>query len=158
MDAPREPQELVLPESRLDRFREWATEGTATTAAARVRDPEGRVAFVRNRWSDGWVLPGGAVEPGESSAAAARREVREETGLDPVLGDALVVLDQTYVSAATGETAFTAEYVVYDAHARGGIPNGDALGVDAGEIRAARWFDRVPDAFADDALRPYIEA
>ncbi|QDX40571.1 NUDIX hydrolase [Salarchaeum sp. JOR-1] len=157
MDAPREPQELVLPERRLDRFREWATGGTATTAAARVRDPAGRVAFVRNRWSDGWVLPGGAVEPGETPAEAARREVREETGLDPVLGDALVVLDQTYVSAATGDTAFTAEYVVYDARADEEIPDAGTLGADADEIAAARWFDSVPAGFVDDALRRYIE-
>jgi 8-oxo-dGTP diphosphatase len=30
---------------------------------------------------DDWVLPGGSPRPGESTAACARREVREETGL-----------------------------------------------------------------------------
>jgi len=32
--------------------------------------------------ADDWVLPGGTPRPGESMAACARREVREETGLD----------------------------------------------------------------------------
>jgi 8-oxo-dGTP diphosphatase len=32
--------------------------------------------------ADDWVLPGGTPRPGESMAACARREVREETGLE----------------------------------------------------------------------------
>ncbi|OLF55298.1 NUDIX hydrolase [Pseudomonas chlororaphis] len=41
----------------------------------------GQILFVRKARSK-WVLPGGKVEPGESLAAAAIRELREETGLD----------------------------------------------------------------------------
>ena len=32
-----------------------------------------------------WSLPGGHIEPGETAAETARREVREETGLDAVI-------------------------------------------------------------------------
>jgi len=49
-----------------------------------VSDGEGRV-LVQNRvhgsWT-GYAFPGGHVERGEAFAVSARREVREETGLD----------------------------------------------------------------------------
>ena len=51
----------------------------------------GRVLVVRNRRHehpavDFWGLPGGRVEPGETLAAAAKRETREETGLEIEVG------------------------------------------------------------------------
>jgi ADP-ribose pyrophosphatase YjhB (NUDIX family) len=41
-----------------------------------------RVLLVRTTYDRYWALPGGAVERGESFAEGARRELREETGLD----------------------------------------------------------------------------
>jgi 8-oxo-dGTP diphosphatase len=61
-------------------------------AGAIVRDATGRLLLVRRGREPGrgrWSLPGGRVEPGETPAAAAVREVREETGLDVVV-DTLV--------------------------------------------------------------------
>ena len=46
-----------------------------------VRDADGRVLLARHVEGDRWVLPGGAIEPGETPADAAIREVWEETGL-----------------------------------------------------------------------------
>jgi 8-oxo-dGTP diphosphatase len=52
-------------------------------ATAIVRDPDGRVLFQRRAdfGSAWWGLPGGVLEPRETPAAAAQREVWEETGL-----------------------------------------------------------------------------
>lgn len=46
-----------------------------------VRDQRGWILLERRRDCDLWGLPGGRIEPGESVAEAAMREVREETGL-----------------------------------------------------------------------------
>jgi 8-oxo-dGTP pyrophosphatase MutT (NUDIX family) len=54
--------------------------------AARIilLDPAGRVLLFRFDPADRppfWVTPGGALDPGESYGAAARRELLEETGI-----------------------------------------------------------------------------
>lgn len=155
-DTPRQSQTLRLSESRLAALEPWAVEGTGRSAAARVRDPDGRLALIRNEWADGWFLPGGGVESGETPREAARREVHEETGLDAEIGDQLVVLDQHYCDE-TGAERFTAEYVVFAARAEGTIPDSDALGIHDDEILDARWFDSLPDAFHErDLLAPFL--
>ncbi|WP_156754687.1 NUDIX hydrolase [Actinokineospora pegani] len=56
---------------------------------ALVRDAGGRLLLVRRAHDPGrgqWSLPGGKVEPGESDPRALAREVREETGLEVVVG------------------------------------------------------------------------
>ena len=61
--------------------------------------PAGEVVLVRRAaepLAGAWSLPGGAVETGETLAAAVRREVREETGLDVDVGPVVEVLDRIF--------------------------------------------------------------
>lgn len=156
-EAPREQQTLCLPEATLEGLRTWAVDGTGLTASARVRDPDGRIALIRNGWTNGWFVPGGAVEPGETPREAARREVREETGLNATIEEPLVVLEQTYTSKGDEEDRFSALFVVYSATAAGEIPPVPRLGETEDEIEAARWFETLPDDLHDGALlRPYL--
>ncbi len=46
-----------------------------------VRDRDGRILLVRHV-EGRWQLPGGAVDPGEGPGEAARRECREELGIE----------------------------------------------------------------------------
>jgi len=46
----------------------------------RAHDPADRA---KTPW---WEIPGGGIDPGESSEAGARRELREETGIDARIG------------------------------------------------------------------------
>jgi 8-oxo-dGTP diphosphatase len=57
---------------------------TAIRAAAGALfvDDAGRVLLVHPTYKPGWDVPGGWIDPGESPAAACRRELREELGLD----------------------------------------------------------------------------
>lgn len=105
-----------------------------------VTGPTGEVVLVRNRWSGGWVLPGGTVEPDERPREALRRELAEETGLAATVEEPLAVETRTFVCdgrAATGQCA------VYAARASATELRDDP-GVDDAEIREVGWFGAVP--------------
>jgi len=92
-----------------------------------LEDRPGRpvVLIERGHPPAGFALPGGFVEVGESVEEAARREAREETGLDV----RLVALLGVYSDPARDPRGHTVS-VVYVARARGEpVAGDDAAGV-----------------------------
>jgi phosphoglycolate phosphatase-like HAD superfamily hydrolase/8-oxo-dGTP pyrophosphatase MutT (NUDIX family) len=66
----------------LDRRRSSISRPLATVGAL-IHDGNGQVLMVRtHKWGHRWGIPGGKIERGESSTAALRREIREETALE----------------------------------------------------------------------------
>jgi len=53
-----------------------------TGAAVLVMDQQDRLLLLQRTDNGLWGLPGGAMEPGESLQETAKRETKEETGLD----------------------------------------------------------------------------
>jgi 8-oxo-dGTP diphosphatase len=60
-------------------------------AGVLIRDTDDNVLLVKPTYKDGWDIPGGYVEPGESPAQACSRELVEELGLRSPVGRLLVV-------------------------------------------------------------------
>src|SRR5690349_5032627 len=71
-------------------------EGLPTVGVEIVVRRAGKVLLARRADFDVWGLPGGYVDPGESLAEAAVREVREETGLDVQLSYLIGIYSYRY--------------------------------------------------------------
>jgi len=100
-----------------------------------VRDGEGRILLVRPTYKQGWDIPGGYVEPGESPAQAAAREVVEELGV-PISVGALLVVDWAPHPAEGDKLLF-----IFDG---GHLEDTSTLIPDGHEIAEAAFFS-IPD-------------
>jgi 8-oxo-dGTP pyrophosphatase MutT (NUDIX family) len=104
------------------------------SAGVLVVDGGGRI-LLQHRADDGlWGIPGGALEPGETFEDAARRELREETGL---VAHSLRLVDtysgpQFFLRYPNGDEAFVVgtTFVCEDS---GGDPRADGVeGIELG--------------------------
>jgi 8-oxo-dGTP diphosphatase len=111
----------------------------APTASALVVDGHGRVLLARRGiqpFLGLWDVPGGFIRPGESGEEAARRELREETGLAIEVCQVLAILPDTY-----GDDGETTLNIFYLATAAGGDPQ------PASDVSEVAWFraDGLPE-------------
>lgn len=105
-----------------------------------VLDAEGRVLLVEHTYVEGWHLPGGGVERGETALQALERELVEEAGVRMTGAPALL-------SAHSNHAAFAGDHVLlYRVHRWEACP-----ATSRGEIRRSGWF--APGALPDGATR-----
>lgn len=123
-------------------FFAWSRMSRGMTLGVRgaAVDPEGRVLLVKHTYLEGWWLPGGGVDKGETTQAAVIRELREEAGL-------IVRGEPRLLSAHSNERFFPGDHVL--------VFRIDAFDVTErtshGEIAEIGWFH--PHALPDDATR-----
>ena len=97
--------------NRLLHFYWRFSRGLTLGVRAVVLDREDRVFLVKHSYTEGWHLPGGGVEPGESMLAALVRELAEEGNLE-VTGPP--VLQGVYFHPIYSNRDHVAIYVIRD--------------------------------------------
>lgn len=134
----------------VDRIRQTGAPYGAHTIVYR---PSGELLLVRHEGVDRWVLPGGGVDPGESFAETAQRELAEEAGIEASY-DGLGLLTRIELEADGYETwGFVP---IFAARAESREPEVDDPD---DEISAARWFDDLPEDTRDrEHLRAWRRA
>ncbi len=108
------------------------------SAAVAIRDDKGRLLLAKHHNFGMWVLPGGLIEPGETPADAAMREVWEETGLVVRLHRIIGV----YGGPGLLVTYPNGDRTAYVGTVFSGEPVGGELRPDGVEILDVRYFER----------------
>ena len=120
-----------LPKRLRRRLVRWIAPSFTAGAMCVIEREDGAVLLVRHAYRPFWGCPGGLLQRGEEPGAAARREVKEEVGLDvEILTEPLILLDWRARRID----------VVFQGRVQPPVP--DVVEPASGEIVEVRWFAR----------------
>ncbi len=117
----------------------WSRLSRGMTLGVRViaTDEQGQILLVKHTYLHGWWLPGGGVDRGETTHAAAIREVHEEAGL-------IATSEPRLLSIHSNERFFPGDHVAVFHIDRFNMTERTSHG----EIAEIGWF--APDDLPDD--------
>lgn len=131
-------------ENDLDFFehgKEMAEEGWIGDAGAWITDDDPRVLLIRHEGAPTeWGTPGGGHQPGEPMEETARREVKEETGVECTITDVKYARLKTIVLAPDPDRRYYMLTVIFDAEYDSG-----SISISDEEVVEAKWFSEPPD-------------
>ncbi len=107
---------------------------------AGVLEREGRVLATQRGYGEfagGWEFPGGKVEPGEESAAALVRELREELAVEVHVGRHLLTVDHDYTTFRLSMACFLCELAAGEEPQL--LEHSAARWLGAAELREVNW-------------------
>ncbi|VWX51648.1 NUDIX hydrolase [Novosphingobium sp. 9U] len=127
--------------------------------AARIvlQDEAGRVLLFRFDPADRppfWCTPGGAVDPGESYEDAARRELREETGIVAEPGEQIARKTAEFLTLEGVPVIADERYFRVTLPPGAAIDTGGHTDLERSVMRSWRWFDRAELAALDELWYP----
>jgi 8-oxo-dGTP pyrophosphatase MutT (NUDIX family) len=128
---------------------------SAGGVAFRKRGQRIEVALISVGDENRWQLPKGIVDKGEATEAAARREVREEAGIDAEMIERIDRVEYWYFSKEQGLRVRYHKFVYFFLLR---YKSGDVKDHDS-EVNDARWFeiDAAVEALAFDSEKKIVE-
>lgn len=125
-----------------------------------VLEPEGRILLFHFSFSwgplkgdDFWGTPGGALDPGETHDQAARRELREETGLDLDPGPEIAQRTARFLSPKGEPIEADERYFLVRAPAARIDPSGHTA-LERDVMRRHHWWNRAEIETTAERIHP----